>query len=149
MILAPSKLAHLILNCKMRVVNAKIQNNCIIVTDWVNRLRGGCPYTLLTVSETICKIASFNGFAARISTEELKHLIIRKEIANCNIVGKRVIWVDTYETIKDTEFEKQIALKHKEFMSKAHIIGYGNVSFNYEIENQQVKLKNTQVQVKM
>ena len=140
MVVTADELKDILLNSKMQVINAKMQNYEIQLKDWVNKLGGKCQYTLMSKNGDIYKVASHHGYISKISSTQIKKCLDAKEIANCTIVNKKIRWEDTYEIAADEEFKQSITSKYEIFMAKASMIGYGNISFDYEIENQQVKL---------
>ena len=145
-ILTPDKLRYILLHCKMKVANAELQNNNIIIPNWVNKTasrtynKDMCEFTLLAKDEDRYKIATCYGTISWISLDEIQTLIKEKDIANYEIIDNEEKWHDTYEIIRNKQFEETIAEKYKIFRGKALIMGYGDISFEYGIENQQVKL---------
>ena len=145
--LTPTMLEHVILHCKMPVANAKIHKNKIKLPSWVNQLAsrklggGDRDFILLAKDGESYKVATRYGIVTRISLQELKELLKEKEMANYKLIDGQINWIDTYEIVIDRQFEKEIAEKYRIFIAKALILGYGDVSFEYAIENHQVKLQ--------
>lgn len=164
----PNKLKHIISNFNTQVVNANIHNDNIELHEWVkdiilmtseisgkgfinsvnygeNLPRERCSFTLLASEGNTYKVTRYNGDIAKLPLHKLETLVGQGEVANCSIVNNKgkseITGIDTYEIIADEKFEESIALKYKAFKAKAMVLGYGSISFDYEIENHQVKLK--------
>ena len=103
----------------------------------------GCSLILLAKEEEKYKLVNRTGYIIRVTLDKLDSYIKCNEVANCNITStdNKINSLDTYEITKNEDFEKTIATKYKAFEAKALLLGHGQVSFNYEIENEQVKLK--------
>ena len=155
-ILDPTMLKEIILSTKIKVANAKIKNNNIVITDWVNAINvetiefegdevvpkyTGAKYVLISRSNNTYKISDNKGYATTVWEAEMRDITETKEVANCSLNGNSIEATDIYETISDKEFEKLIAYKYDIFKAKAAMLGYKNITFEYEIENHEVKLK--------
>ena len=148
---------------KIEVANAEMNNNEIKIQDWVNKItiklatlistdylqiNGNidlCSSILLAKEAHMYKMVDNEGFVTKISANQLKSLVRLNKVANC-IRGEHngkstIIESNTYKIVKDAEFEKSIKIKYEGFIAKASLLGYEDVSFNYEIENKQVKLR--------
>ena len=139
-------LTEILSNTKIKVVNANIQNNVIEIKEWVNGLavkRGKVrkpKYVLLTIDDNIYKVADYNGNVSNLEIEEIKNIIKLKDIANCWFDGHSIITEDIYSIQRDAEFEKTLATKYTNFVAKAALLGYNGITFEYEIENSEVRL---------
>ena len=161
MTLQPDRLKEVILNNKIHVVNATIQNGNIVLKDWGKGVNSeatewdiftpkykGPKYVLLATEGDTYKIVDTRGFIERFDKEKLVYSIKLDEIANCKITKSlirrksSIETMDVYNIQKDSEFEREIASKYTSFIAKATMLGYGDVSFEYEIENTTVRLLN-------
>ena len=156
----PNKIKHILSNQGTQIANAKLRNNIIEIHNWVNNIIlynatnksfikplikesvAGCEFIMLAQKNDTYKIMRHTGDIINIPFEILKALIDQGNVANCSISNNQILSTDTYEISTNEEFEKDIAIKYESFKLKAHMLGYGKISFEYEIENQQVKLKN-------
>ena len=154
----PNKIKRILSNQGTQVANAKLHNNIIEIHDWVNNIVlanavnrafinaasesiAKCDFIMLAQETDTYKIIRNNGDIIKVPLEILKALIDQGTVANCSISNNQITSTDTYEISTNEEFEKDIAIKYESFKLKAPMLGYGKVSFEYEIENQQVKLK--------
>ena len=164
-----NQLLGIIINYNNQIANATMHDSKLHLKDWIKKItvrlsysntsetidyyikekngreEAGCPFTLLTKDENTYRLVSHRGVLINISLEKLKELIMDEQVANCRITGEKdsakILGTDTYNTIIDKEFEKSIAEKYRLFEAKARILGNGSITFDYEIKNQQVKLK--------
>ena len=154
-------LKEVILNNQIQVINATIQNDNIVIKDWGKGLdfetgtyedvkfiikHSGPVYVLLAREKDRYKLIDYEGRITKICSEKLEKIVKLQEVANCNFMrtteGNRLKPIDIYEISRDIKFEKLIASKYETFIAKALLLGYGDCSFIYEIENYEVKLKN-------
>lgn len=167
-VLTPNQLKDILLNCNIPVVNAELLVNSIGIHPWVEKITAklsgadnddfinkyeshmtlttaGCPFILLAKEGSLYKVVNYHGALTKLSFDELKTIIREKELANCttlNTAGETQIkGVCTYKIIIDRQFEEKIALQYEAFVAKANALGYGTITFDYEIENHQVKIK--------
>ena len=158
--LSQNQLEQILQSPFTEIANAKIVNGNVQIQKWVNNIdtmepktarEAGkieakkCPFILISENWEDYRITNYNGNIVKVSLKELLTIVNAKEMANCNIINHKgtliVDWVEKYKIIADAEFEKDIAKKYEIFMAKTNILGNGNNSFKYEIENNQVKLK--------
>ena len=159
MLVKPELLKSIIINTSTQVVNASIVDKNIVLKDWVNGIateekifkskdsgdeRSGPLYVLLATENNICKVIVSDGRITRINKENFKILVENGEVANCSI-GElkgvtKIKTEDIYKIQKDAEFEKIIASKYESFIAKTILLGYKNITFNYDIENHEVRL---------
>ena len=62
---------------------------------------------------------------------------------NCSIIENfdiKIKALDVQTIQKDTEFEKEIALKYKNFNAKTKLLYHESMAFDYEIEGQEVRI---------
>ena len=147
-ILTAKVLTDIILNTKIKVANASIHNNTIVIKEWANGLAtrsgntySGPKYVLIAKERYIYKIVDYSGFMYSMGLLEIKELIESKNIANCYYREDQSIESeDVYEIQLNEEFEKAIQDKYNSFIAKAIVLGCGNMTFSYEIENDEVAL---------
>ena len=152
----PTLLKDIILNNKLKIANASVQEDQIVLKDWVHGIailrfnqagmeRSGPKYILLAIKDGKGILADYRGIINTLNKEEIERLAKAKNIANCELIEKgseyRLSTTDTYTVYKDEEFERLIAEKYNKFMLKTNMLGIGGISFDYEIENYEVKLQ--------
>ena len=151
MLIKPNTLKKIMQDTKIEVVNARIQNDNIVIKDWGKgqtiqqpKIKGsndfiqtGPKYTLISKTVSSYKIARYNGSYSDMLSEEFKTSIDPKDIANYNtLIGP----IDIQNIQKDEEFNSYIEEKYKIFKAKTNILGYKDTSFEYVIESREVKL---------
>ena len=154
------ELQYLIRDGALKVANADLHHRSIKVENWISRVTNHsskiniadlvnkekstknekCEYILLAEDENDYRLTNFKGHTTKISSWLLKKLIDSDNIANC-ATAESLKNEERYQIVKNNEFEKLIALKYEAFITKALALGYGDVSFEYEIENNHVKLR--------
>ena len=157
MLVSPESLKAIISNNRAQVVNAQLQNNNILLKEWANgiaseenafnsHLAKGCgpSYVLISTKYFMCKLIGSDGTITKKCKEDLNILVQQGKIANCTQTkgSIKLKSEDTYEIHWDTEFDKYIKSKYERFIAKTILLGYRNISFEYEIENREVRLKN-------
>ena len=155
---SPIILRKLIKNTEIQVVNAKLENSELIIKEWANKIRvispksngreittkhSGAEYILLARKDKLYKLVNHSG---RIhSFDKIEPTVVEKNIANCKFTKvDGIITIestDTYESTEDEEFKKLIETKYTNFIAKTTMLGYGDLAFEYEIENSTVKVK--------
>ena len=152
MLIKPNSMYEIMLNTDIKVVNAStgMRKDRIILKNWVHEIatfksmgfgskHSGTKYVLLaTRDDGTFKIVDYEGTVSSIKLEELTDIIRAKDIANCST---KLDMEDTYKILKDIEFEKNIETKYKSFIAKSSLMGLGQMDFEYEIENQEVRFK--------
>ena len=145
-------LIQLITEYGMEAKNVYIKNNEIQIKKWPHNIiqytekekKRSLEYILLSkVTEKSFKMFRFTGETVQITDNYLKKIIQDGRVANCDYIeDKEIIYssIDTYETKIDSDFERYIAKKYEEFIAKTLLLGM-DISFNYVIENEDVKLK--------
>ena len=165
MLLSPAQLHDILSSYKAEVANAYLYQNEIKISNYINKIEihsmqeamkdyvdisdhldkmktdKKCTWLLVAKETNTYKIVSCHGIIANVSSRKLKALINTNQIANCRLEDNKFISTDTYEIMPNKEFENTIAEKYKVFQAKALMLGYGNISFEYEIENKQVKIR--------
>ena len=166
MYVTPVIMQNILSNCSTPVANAKLHSNNIILKDWVDnitvKLSGStnqypvddfypntrlvankCAYTLISKKGNQYKLASFNGALKMTTLHELRGYIGLNKIANCRVAedNSNIDSTDTYEIIANKAFEKSIADKYEVFLAKTVMLGYGDISFDYKIENAEIILQ--------
>ena len=137
-----------------QIGNAKIHDNNIQTSDWVSNLLTeymhnnkegdteniASSHVLISKREYMYKIVSYYGGMEEFTYEELVGPIQRGKVANCSIVNNKLVCTDNYEIKRNPEFEKDIEHKYASYEAKALMLGLRDTSFEYEVENQQVKI---------
>ena len=143
------ELKNILLNSNIQVINARLQKDKLIIKTWSNNITtfdntkmtsacNGAKYILLASKEDgMYKIVDHHGEVSTICGTSLADIAKYKGIANCSTKMKTE---DTYKIIKDEEFEVSIKLKYEAFIAKTRILSIGDISFKYDIENQEVRL---------
>ena len=125
----------------MRAKNFSIKNGQIELNKWPHKIRLTSKlgknvmykYTLLVnKGEQQFKLVNHAGYVAYKTSEELRTLIRKSMISNCDLLSgsNEFKSIDTY-TIKDEPcFIQHIVSKYEEFRAKALIVGL-DISFDY------------------
>ena len=149
--LTTAELAHIIKNTNIQVINASIQNDKIELKNWQNGISTyissgsnsksiGPKYTLLAEKEnSMYKIVTYFGSVADISETDLNSIASSYGIANYK---SKMQAIDIYKIKTNKEFIKSIESKYNTFIAKTALLGIGDTVFEYEIENQEVRLVN-------
>ena len=151
LVLNTSLLKHIMLNTEIQVINASIYNNEIAIKKWPNgiptlnengfRLKKLSPwYIVLCQDRYTFRVVDYEGKLYTFNRKEMRGMIKSREMANCIQIGDTIQVEDTYSMHKDEEFEKLIALKYDNFIVKTAMLGYKRMSFDYETENNEVRL---------
>ena len=159
------QMRRILLNTNLQIVNADMHNNKIRLKDWIHnitvRLTGDivsdltdeyskqlmsadnrCCWIYLGKVDDKYRVSNYNGVTREMSLEELKYYIKAKDIANCDLLGQEEIkGIDTHDIVKNEEFKKSIAIKYESFIAKALMLGHGDQSFVYKIDNGEVILR--------
>lgn len=140
------QLRMLISRCGMQIANAKLQHNSIELRDWVySKATHNYRFSLLSKEGNTYRVTNHKGDIVALTFEEVKQLIELKEIANGSIIDNKgkmeIIGQDTYEITTSEKFKESVASKYEIFRAKASLIGCGDISFDYIVENEDVKLK--------
>ena len=136
----------------MEAKNIYIEDNKVLIKDWPHNIKPysknkgerALNYILLgKINEQKFKVINCGGGVILATNEYLKELIDCNIVANCKVKGHR--WsgyrsIDTYTIVTDPDFISQIDEKYKEFKAKAMLLGM-DISFDYIIENKEVKIK--------
>ena len=96
MLVSPESLTAIILNKRTQVVNARIQNNNIILKEWANGIASeenafnsylakGCgpSYVLVSTKYFMCKLIGSDGKITKKCKEDLNNLVKQEKVANC------------------------------------------------------------------
>ena len=151
LILNTSLLKHIILNTEIQVINASIHNNEIVVKRWSNgiptlsenglKFKKLSPwYIVLCQDSYTFRVVDYEGKLYTFNRKEMRGMIKSGEMANCQQIGDTIQAEDTYSMHKDEEFEKLIDLKYDNFLAKTALLGHKRMSFDYETENNEVRL---------
>ena len=153
MTLDKESLTCILLNTKIQVVNATIQNKDIIVKSWAHGIcikrslfskdpeYSGPQYVVLEkYNDTHKVINCHNGNMHYWSKEDLATKAKLGQVANCKVMGEEgaLEIEDTHTPHKDENFEKQIESKYTNFKAKAAMIGNAHMTFDIEIDNKEV-----------
>ena len=154
--LKPDMLKNIITNNKLKIANDSVQEDQIVLKDWTHGIavlkfnqagleRSGPKYILLVIKDDKGIIVDYKGIISASNRREIERIAKAKNIANCELIENgseyRLSTTDTYTVYKDEEFERLIAEKYSKFILKTNMLGIGGISFNYEIENHEVKLQ--------
>ena len=150
MIVKPNALKELISSDEIQVVNASIKNNNIVLKDWAKRLdmfedtsygrtKSGVKYIITASRENnTYEKTDMEGNLSVISKDTLEYVAKAGAVANCT--GDTEL-IDVYEINEDKDFEIHISKKYNTFIAKTLLLGLGEMSFEYEIENHKVKIR--------
>ena len=151
--LSKELLIQIISNTTIKVVNVSIKDNSIVIKEWANgiaskgwvsRIVGhtykGPKYVIWAKGDSEYRLADYYGNTTKVQGKDLKTAIEQNEIANCTIVEGKIKMEDVYENQRNVEFSREIELKYNNFIAKALMVGYGDVQFEYEIFNSEVRL---------
>ena len=151
MIVGPQILREIMINTNIKIVNAITKDNKIILKGWARGLGvlkeygydstlSGAKYVLLATRDNARYkvVRSEDGSILNIEPEHFKGLANIGEIANYSRFTKTK---DTYSIKTDKEFEASIYTKYKSFLAKALLLGLGDLTLDYEIENHEVRLR--------
>ena len=163
-------LKHIITNTKIKVINATVKDNNIIIKKWIHELASdngkiygnevedkytGHNYVLIARENMTYKLVDYNGYVSRLCEDDLINIVESELVANCALAapekednytsistrrGDKLIAYDIYETKIDENFKDSVKEKYNTFKAKAILLGYGKITFKCEIENQEVKL---------
>ena len=129
------KNAHLIgTNIKVNGYNAGIRYHSI--TD----IRETNYIVLCKKDKDEYKLVSHTGRINYMNTVELTTCIMNKQIHNCNIKDGKLITTDTYDAIRDSQFESKIVEKYKRYTALTAMLGQKS-TFEYDIEGKVVRMK--------
>ena len=173
----------ILLNYGNQVVNARLQNNNILVEDYVqSNYKEGHNYTtrfstkfsgpksmLLGQDGHRFKIVNSLGTETIITSKQLLKYIGEGELVNCRIhisdnykilkvlkdicgnqklkysiidaESTKIRAFGTYSMQKNARFEEIIHQKYEKFTAKALLLNHASMSFDYEIEGQEVRLQ--------
>ena len=133
---------------KMQVINAQIKNNGLFIRDWETGTytnenefiendfatkRKRTKYILIATGNNLYKIVEPGKLIYDIDSIQFESIVK---------LGKIAIPKDIHKIHKNEEFEKQISEKYQNFLAKTMLLGCRDMTFKYEIENKEVRLKN-------
>ena len=139
---------ELLIDYKLKIKNAHLKDGELQIKQWphtVKQTTNNSRYVLLSkINENKFKLVQHDRTIQFMSAEELKINIERSNVMNCAYeiiegVGDTYKSIDTYTITEDKEFEALIDSKYEEFSSKSRMLGL-DMSFNYRVENKEVKL---------
>ena len=148
-------LRDIILNSNIKVVNAEVKNHKVVLKQWVNGMHiedtrsyytthQGPKYTLISKKDNTYTLIDFNGAKLILSKRQLLGCVSSNKVANCHMGAEDgredIITEDVYAEQRNEEFTKEIATKYTNFLAKTAMLGYHNMSFDYSIKYNQVKL---------
>ena len=87
------------------------------------------------------KLAGYNKKIVCLNDRGFKHCVTNNKIANCQVQDGKCKLRGHFRVTGDLEFEQEIATKYEKFIAKSAMMGR-KLSFEYDIENKIVKLKN-------
>ena len=141
-------LTNLVVNKGLHIENIASSDGEIVIKQWFNEIQSkplgdtsGVGFMLLSkVSENKYKLVDHHG-EINYADKDIIHNYYCKEkkIVNCEIRDGKLISIGTYTILENKQLEKEIARKYELFEAKTRLLGY-NMSFDYEIEDDEVKL---------
>lgn len=145
--IAGSQLKEIINNQTVEVKNAFIACDMIATRHWNKSFNKDekdtkqPKYIILAKSGDEYKVVDRKGTVKELTGAAMRTEIVLNRVANAsyNLKQNKYTVQDTYEIIKDTEFEQEINEKYRQFIAKSKLMGMDN-SFRYEIENGEVRL---------
>ena len=156
LIMTPKLIKEIIENTSIKIANATIKDNAVMLTKWVEDINTeseevvdnrvvcrhyGAKHIIIAIAGNKYKVVDNAGkVVVAYKQEEMLDLARRARAANCRINGEKLETLDTYNIKKDEEFEKLIAVKYNSFLAKTKMLGLEDVTFNYTIENHEVTL---------
>ena len=155
MVMGQHILKGAILDNKIQVMNASIQNENIVIKDWsadissnqnkINKQYLEIKYVILAKDGNWYKLVDSDGSISILRRDIIENFVLHGKIANCELIktkaGNSIKALDIYEIQRDEGFEELIKEKYTNFIAKTILLGYGDVSFHYEIENHTVRIK--------
>ena len=146
LLLEKNILKDILINDRLQIVNAYIHNDNIKIKKWPNRLctdtgkreKSGSKYVLLATKENgMYKIVDHFGQVSNIRKENITLLAQGKDIANST---ETLEVTDVYRIESNEEFIQSIDYKYSTFLAKTTLLGMKGRTFEYEIENKEVRL---------
>ena len=147
MSITPYDLKNLIVNSAIKVRNAELQNNEIKLRDWVSNMAQDtndikkCRFMITSIKNDIYTIVSYRGAVRKLSYNKLSPFVNNNDVANCTITLNKLSHEDVDTLVTNKKFESDIADKYKIFEAKVALLGLGDMSFEYRIEDQEVILE--------
>ena len=156
-------LINIISNTEIQVVNASIQNNEVILHDWINGIssekydyndyyklkQSGSKFVILSREKDIYigaeyRTVDYTGKLTYRRINDLTNILESSLVANCrskDVNGKlKLSLEDAYIIKNDRKFKKLIDSKYDIFIAKTLMLGHKDMTFNYEIENDEVRI---------
>ena len=126
----------------LRLVEGKIydiKEDCWYKPEY-NKAHPGIYYRILAIlGEDKFKIVDDSGNVSYVNSEELKTIKAENSIANCNLTGDDLEFIDVPKVITDQRFEEDIAKKYERYNNMCMMLGY-NSEFGYIVEGEEVKI---------
>ena len=155
--LTEESLKDIIVNGIIQVGNASIQNNNIVLTEWVpiedqQESENGtihmehsiAKYVIVAKEYNRYRLVDYNGVVSTTYSDGIKALAENGQIANCSIMQneeKYMLKTTGIHTVqRDREFEKLIRSKYDSYIAKTLLLGLGESTFSYVIENHEVRM---------
>ena len=160
-LMGPDLIKDLIENTSIKIENATILDNNIIISKWIKEIHTiseeivddkvvnrhyGAKHIIIGKIDSGYKVVDYMGKVAVVyEQEEIKELVKIGSTANCRIIasidGEKLETIGVHNIQRDVAFETLIAAKYSRFIAKTKMLGFGAVTFDYIIENSEVKLK--------
>ena len=136
---------RLVNKCHIEAKNAKITNEEVLTNQWPYGIRlqyaNDCTYVLLAkINEQKFKLViRSSGEIVYMNAQELIEDIEAGYVVNCSVENGDYKSIDTYDIKTNSKFERDIKQKYEEFRAKSIMLGL-DISFDYSIENKEVKI---------
>ena len=150
LLLKAKSLRSILTSDKLQVANARIDNDIIMIKDWENGVytnesefaendfatkKSGPKCVLVATGYNLYKVIDSYGRIYNMGTTDFNNTVEHENVVNTDAK-------DVYKIYRDKEFEAKIETKYNNFIAKAMILGFKDITFQYEIENKEVRIKN-------
>ena len=145
--IAEEKSTNWIVQNKITIENAKVINNKLAITKWfkdihdtTDKINISPGYIFLCkLANNMFKVVNRDGKVSYLVENEMREYIRKDVMANCKLENNKIVSIGAYSITNNTNFDESITEKYKIYRAKTTLIGY-DMSFNYNIEGDQVKL---------
>ena len=147
--LKTKSLRRILEHTKSQAANAQIDNDIIKIKDWENSTytnesqfigndfatrKSGPKYVRVANGCNINRVIDSYGRIYNMGNTDFNNAVDQENVINTEIT-------DIYKIYRDKEFEDEIGIKYNNFIAKAMLLGFRDITFQYEIENKEVRLK--------
>ena len=116
------------------------KDRCNAISSNSHKEKGAEKTLLCKIAKNKYKLVTYLLSVATVSGEELRELIRKKDVTNCEIVNGTYKSIGTYRADKDIQFEREIAKKYEKHIAITSLLGC-RTTFDYVIEGKEVKIK--------